>query len=90
MSKVFQNKWCLFIIAVLVLSLCCLHAQTTDSRLVLNTTQHELPGGKISRGSYAVFEDREANSGQMIKLDLVILHATGSDPKPDPLFYLGK
>jgi pimeloyl-ACP methyl ester carboxylesterase len=35
-----------------------------------------------------VFEDREANAGRMIKLDLVILHATGTDPKPDPLFYL--
>ncbi len=88
MSKFFKNKWRLYFIAGLVLSLSPLHAQTTDSRLILNTSQHELPRGKISRGSRAVFEDREARSGRLIKLDLVILHATGPDPKPDPLFYL--
>ena len=88
MSKFFKTECFLLIFLGLAFSLGCLHAQTTDSRLVLNTTEHELPGGKISRGSYAVFEDREAKAGRMIKLDLVILHATGSDPKPDPLFYL--
>jgi pimeloyl-ACP methyl ester carboxylesterase len=88
MKKIFKNKFCRFSIAGLVLSLGCLYPQSTDSRLILNTTQHELPRGKISHGSYAVFEDRDAKSGRMIKLDLVILHATGPDPKPDPLFYL--
>lgn len=88
MSKLFRNKWCLFLIAGLILTLGCPHAQTTDSRLVLTTTEHELPRGKISRGSYAVFEDRGEDSGHMIHLDLVILHATGPDPKPDPMFYL--
>ena len=88
MKKNFKNKWYFFVIAGLVLSLGCLHAQTTDSRLTLTTTEHELPRGKISHGSYSVFEDREANSGRTIRLDLVILHATGPDPKPDPLFYL--
>jgi pimeloyl-ACP methyl ester carboxylesterase len=88
MNKICKNKWCLFIIAGLVLSVCCLHAQPADPRLILTSTDHKLPRGKISRGSYAVFEDREANAGRMIKLDLVILHATGPKPKPDPLFYL--
>jgi len=88
MKKLFKNQRCLFLVAGLALSFGCLNAQTTDSGLILTTTQHELPGGKISRGSYAVFEDREARSGRMIKLDLVILHATGPSPKPDPLFYL--
>ncbi len=83
-----KNIWCLFFIAGLVLSACNPFAQTTDSRLVLQTTQYEPPEGKISQGSYAVFEDREAKAGRMIRLDLVILHATGPDPKPDPVFYL--
>ena len=83
-----RKKSCFFIILGLVLSFSHLHAQTTDSRLILNATQYELPRGKISRGSYVVFEDKEARSGRLIKLDLVILHATGSNPKPDPLFYL--
>lgn len=88
MIEFIKNKLCLSLIAGLVLSVCCVHAQTPDSRLVLRTVQHGLPEGKISRGSYAVFEDREANAGRMIRLDLIILHATGPDPKPDPLFYL--
>jgi len=83
-----SKKHCLSFVLGFIFIVCFLCGQTTDFRLVLRTTQHELPGGKISRGSYAVFEDREANAGRMIKLDLVILHATGSDPKADPLFYL--
>ena len=89
MTKLSKNKWYPLIVSGLVLAVGCSHAQTTDSRLSLTTTEHELPRGKISRGSYAVFEDRQANSGRMIHLDLVVLHATGPDPKPDPLFYLG-
>jgi pimeloyl-ACP methyl ester carboxylesterase len=88
MDNVFKNKWCLIILAGLVLSLGCLDAQQSDPRLSLTTTEYALPTGKISRGSYAVFEDRGANSGRMIHLDLVILHATGQNPSPDPLFYL--
>jgi len=72
----------------LVLLVSCLDAQQSDPRLSLTTTEYALPTGKISRGSYAVFEDRGANSGRMIHLDLVILHATGQNPSPDPLFYL--
>ena len=83
-----RKRVCFSIVLGFFFSVCCLGAQTSDSRLILRTAQNELPGGKISRGSFAVFEDREANSGRMIKLDLVILHATGSDPKSDPLFYL--
>ena len=83
-----KKRLCFSFLIILIFYVCFLPAQKSDSRLILNTTQHELPRGKISRGSYAVFEDREANSGRMIKLDLIILHATGPDPKPDPLFYL--
>ena len=72
----------------LVLIVCCVGAQRPEPRLNLTTTEYGLPTGKISQGSYKVFEDREANSGRMIHLDLVVLHATGPDPEPDPLFYL--
>jgi pimeloyl-ACP methyl ester carboxylesterase len=83
-----RRKNCFFCILSFIFSVSFLCGQTTDSRLVLDTTQHELPRDKISRGSFTVFENRKANSGRMIRLDLVILHATGPDPKPDPLFYL--
>jgi pimeloyl-ACP methyl ester carboxylesterase len=88
MKNLSQNKWCLVLLTGLFLVVSCQNTQKTDSRLTLETTQEELPEGNISRGSYAVFEDREAQSGRMIHLDLVILHATGPDPKPDPVFYL--
>ena len=88
MNKILKNRLCLFTIAVLALSFSQLHAQTADSRLTLTTLDLGLPRGKISRGSYVVFEDREAKSGRMIKLDLVILHSTGPNPAPDALFYL--
>ena len=84
----YRIQWCLFFISASALSFCQLHAQTTDSRLILTASEHDLPRGKISRGSYSVFEDREANTGRMIKLDLVILHSTGPNPAPDALFYL--
>ena len=83
-----KNKWLLFFLTGLILSFGCSNAQTNDSRLTLKTIEHSPPRGKISQGSYAVYEDRDANSGKMITLDLMILHATGPDPKPDPLFYL--
>jgi pimeloyl-ACP methyl ester carboxylesterase len=88
MKRYSRKTWPLVISAVLIFAYGCLQAQTNDSKLTLTTTQHELPRGKISSGSYAVYEDREANSGRMIHLDLIILHATGDHPKPDPLFYL--
>ena len=85
-----KNVWrpYLHLFLGLVLLVSCLDARRTDSRLSLTTTEYGLPTGKISRGSYAVFEDRKIHSGRMIHLDLVILHATGSNPSPDPLFYL--
>ena len=83
-----RKKVYLLFVLGFILSVFSLYPQSADSRLSLTTTQHELPRGKISRGSYDVFEDREARSGRMIRLDLVVLHATGPDPKPDPLFYL--
>lgn len=83
-----KRRWALSLIVGLVLAASYLHPQSNDPRLTLTTSEHGFPIGKISWGSYAVFEDREANSGRMIHLDLVILHATGPRPEPDPLFYL--
>ena len=60
--------------------------ETLKSRLVLETEKNEETGAKVSRGTFAVFEDREAQEGRMIHLDVVVLHATGLDVKPDPVF----
>ncbi len=56
------------------------------SRLELETEYTE-EAGKISRGTFKVFENREAGEGRMIALKVVVLHATGDNPKPDPVFY---
>lgn len=56
------------------------------SRLVLET-EHSVEAGDISRGTFKVFENREAGNGRMIELKVVVLHATGTDPRPDPIFY---
>jgi pimeloyl-ACP methyl ester carboxylesterase len=39
-------------------------------------------------GTYEVFENREARSGRKIPLQILLLPATGSNPAPDPIFYL--
>ena len=62
-------------------------SQTGDSRLILKTRYEEQSGSKISSGFYSVYENREKSSGRMLQLDLIILHATGPDPKPDPVFF---
>lgn len=56
------------------------------SRLTLNTETDPDTGYKISKGVFAVYEDREAQSGRMIHLDVVILHAKGPNVQPDPYF----
>ncbi len=59
--------------------------ETLKSRLMLETEEEPETKTKISRGTFAVFEDRDEQKGRMIHLEVVILHATGPDPKPDPI-----
>src|SRR5690242_15440269 len=66
------------------------HGQASPAkpRLQLQTTtDSEL--GRVSRGTYSVFENRAAQSGRMIELAVVILRARTETPKPDPVFVLG-
>jgi pimeloyl-ACP methyl ester carboxylesterase len=44
--------------------------------------------GRISRGTYTVFENRAAASGRTLELDVVVLHARAASPAPDALFLL--
>ena len=45
-------------------------------------------GGKVLRGGYEVWENRATKQGRRITLNLVVLLATGADPRPDPIFWL--
>lgn len=56
--------------------------------LILNTRPDPSAGGEISHGVYRVYEDRQAKTGRMLELDMVILHAISSNPEPDPVFVL--
>jgi len=60
--------------------------ETLKSRLVLETEEDAQTGAKVSRGTFAVYEDREAQEERMIHLDVVVLHSIGLEVKPDPLF----
>ena len=60
--------------------------ETLKSRLVMETEEDEKIGAKVSRGTFAVFEDRDTQEGRMIHLDVVVLHATALEVKPDPVF----
>jgi pimeloyl-ACP methyl ester carboxylesterase len=62
--------------------------ETLRSRLVLESQDMEGDQGKISRGTFRVFENRDTLEGRMIELDIVVLHATNPDPRPDPIFRL--
>jgi len=62
--------------------------EALKSRLVITPEEDTKSGTQVSRGTFSVFEDRDAQKGRMIKLDVVVLHATGSEPKHDPVFYL--
>jgi pimeloyl-ACP methyl ester carboxylesterase len=56
------------------------------AQLDLQTETDPDTNARASRGTFTVYEDRDAQKGRKIKLDVVILHATGPEPKPDPLF----
>jgi len=89
----------LIICAVNILVLNCKQAQqieeprpvdieTLKSRLILQTEEDPESKTKVSKGTFTVFENRKTQKGRMIKLDVVVLHATGADSKPDPIFPL--
>lgn len=57
-----------------------------NAKLKLETTVDDDTGHRISRGTYTVWENRQTQTGRTIDLNVVILHATGENPKPDPIF----
>ena len=46
------------------------------------------PSQGALRGTYQVFEDRAAKRGRKIGLNIVVLRATGDEPRPDPVFWI--
>ena len=47
----------------------------------------EVAGQAVLTGVYHVWEDREARAGRRLGLRVIVLPASGPDPRPDPLFW---
>ena len=78
-----------FCLAAFFVSLNFAVGQTKDSlkdRLTLKST--ETASGKVTKGHFRVFENRTTNKGRELELDIVVLHANGKSPQPDPIFYI--
>lgn len=64
----------------------------TEPAMELTPCQLSAPGLAVRMaarcGSLTVFEDRAAQSGRQIDLNVAVLPATGRDVAPDPLFFL--
>ena len=82
-------------IAFLVASLLAVDFTVAQSQLletasIVDKKTKETAQGNVTSGKFRAFENRETNSGRIIHLDFVVLHATDDNPKPDPfLFFFG-
>lgn len=54
--------------------------------LSLRRGLHEASGTPVRYGTMRVWEDRAAQRGRLISLEVVVLEATGDEPAPDPVF----
>jgi pimeloyl-ACP methyl ester carboxylesterase len=84
----------LLIAAILFANLCCSApmapriASKPPSRIELKPCNSARQDQAAVCARYPVYEDRGAKSGRMIALQILILPATGSEAKPDPVFFL--
>lgn len=63
-------------------------AQDSRQRLSLETGRDPRDGGQVSRGTFRVHEDRARQTGRVLNLEVLILHARAKKPQPDPVFML--
>jgi len=59
-----------------------------EPRLRLRNALEKNSGLPLRFGTYTVYEDRDAQAGRTIDLEVFVLAATGPNPRPDPIFYL--
>jgi len=59
-----------------------------EPRLRLRNALEKNSGLPLRFGTYTVYEDREAQAGRTIDLEVFVLPATGPNPRPDPIFHL--
>lgn len=78
--------------AALIVLTCALAAQDSTSQRVTPTFLKPCLGRGLGDGAvcgkYEVFEDRATRKGRKIALNVVVLRATGPNPRPDPVFFI--
>ena len=81
--RVFQ----LMMLVMLVASQDTAQKKTTKSSLDLKPCTVKDIQGEAKCGALEVFENRATRKGRTIKLNVLVLPATGRQRAPDPLFY---
>src|ERR1043166_2668990 len=78
-----------FAILTLVLTLPCASAVTQNAAKTIRLNDCDVQGvqGKAKCGTLEVYEDRAAQKGRKINLNIVVLPATTAQREPDPFFY---
>ena len=89
MARIVLSRLC---VAPLIMIACAtdagIGAAEDGPRLKLETRRDVRSGEDVRIGAYTVYEDRQSQTGRTIDLDIIILPATGPNPKPDPVFWL--
>jgi pimeloyl-ACP methyl ester carboxylesterase len=75
------------VLVTLILSSCTQTQATPAIDKLKPCTADEMPVDAYC-GTLQVFENRETKQGRQIDLNIVVLPALSSDPKPDPFFFL--
>jgi pimeloyl-ACP methyl ester carboxylesterase len=76
-----------FLLLLLALSACAGQAEQTAIDRLKPCSADEGPTDAYC-GSYAVFENRDAQQGRQVHLRIVLLPALSRDARPDPVFFL--
>jgi len=63
-------------------------ASSRPAPFVLQDCTHLPAGSGALCGDFEVYENRAAGAGRVIALHVIVLPATGRDPRPDPIFLL--
>ena len=86
--KIRKNHSTLCVFILLAFLVGCIGAPANRSDTAIRLKPCSLGWSQALCGTLRVYEDRTAQSGRMIDLNIVIIKAQSEDPAPDPIFYL--
>src|SRR5689334_23865676 len=75
-------------LAVLAILAGCVGSTAKKSNTNIRLKSCSVGGSQAQCGTLRVYENRAAQSGRMIDLNIVVIKASHDDPAPDPIFYL--